>query len=222
MAYRGRGGNARGGGRFSKGGHSALSSKERAKENIYGPASSSSGPSSGAEMFKAHLAMLRAQQREADQSFDARSGYERYDSGPPRIGYLFNILPCTLNGEDRLSRSALDLYFLQQDGDTFKATVEFEPYFYVVLASHATERELISALERKFEGLVSKISAVDREDLEMPNHLAGHKRRLILLTFRSSEELMKVRSQLRPIVEKNAMAMARGDDLEVRKRRSFL
>lgn len=29
-------------------------------------------------------------------------------------------------------RSAVDLYFLEEDGSTFKATILFEPYFYVL------------------------------------------------------------------------------------------
>jgi DNA polymerase epsilon subunit 1 len=66
------------------------------------------------------------------------------------------MLPCSLVGEDQLERSALDLYLLQQDGSTFKATIAFEPYFYIVMASHTTEREreVVSVLEQKFEGLV--------------------------------------------------------------------
>ena len=58
---------------------------------------------------------------------------EPEDSGPEgRIGYLVNMLPTVMVGpDDTVERSALDMYFLQQDGNTFKATVKHEPYFYV-------------------------------------------------------------------------------------------
>lgn len=142
-------------------------------------------------------------------------GYARFEEGPDRIGYLINMLQCTLIGEDRLERSGLDMYFLQQDGDTFKATLAFQPYLYLVMASTEFEKEIRAALERKFEGLLSSLELVELEDLEMHNHLAGHKRRLLKLSFRSSSEMMTVRQQLRPIVEVNAAKQAKGESLEV-------
>jgi DNA polymerase epsilon subunit 1 len=175
--------------------------------------------SSRGDDFRAVLAAMRAAQREADQDFDARSGYARLEEGRPRDAYLVNFLPATLVGEDRLERSCIDCYFLQEDGETFKATVAYEPYFYVALASHRLEREVIAALERKFEGLVSSLTVVTMEDLEMPNHLAGHKRRLLKLSFRAVNELMRVRNQLRPVIEKNQATAARGENLEVSERR---
>ena len=134
------------------------------------------------------------------------------------------MLPCSLLGEDQLERSALDLFLLQQDGSTFKATIAFEPYFYVVMASYASEREVVAVLERKFEGLLSSatslnggergVSIVEREDLEMPNHLAGHKRRLVKMRFRAQTDLMKVRRELAKTVDYNASQQARGVNLE--------
>ena len=54
------------------------------------------------------------------------------DSGAePRTWYLINMLPTTHTGDDKVDRSALDMYFLQQDGNTFKATLIHEPYFYI-------------------------------------------------------------------------------------------
>jgi DNA polymerase epsilon subunit 1 len=226
-SYRGRGG--RGGGRERSvlhtgggGGGGGGSWRGGGRGGWRGGRGGGSGGGSGGQyskedLHRSMLSTLRQQARDADQEFDARSGYVRLESGPPRVGYLFNAQPAALVGEeDRLEHSAMDLYFLQQDGDTFKATVAYEPYFYLLLASHTAEREVVAALERRFEGLASSVSIVERDDLEMPNHLAGHKRRLVMLTFRSVNELQRVRNQLRPIVEKNGAALLRGESLEVR------
>jgi hypothetical protein len=100
---------------------------------------------------KAADILKETEAREAEEAFDNRSGYERFEEGPVRIGYLFNMLPCTITSEDRNERSALDLYFLQQNGHTFKATVSYEPYFYIILASNNSA--IPEVLGRDFSGL---------------------------------------------------------------------
>jgi DNA polymerase elongation subunit (family B) len=224
-SYRGGGGSSSssyGGRGKGRGGYNSSSSSSFAQS------SSSSSSESYSAARNALQAAARIRQRDADQAFDERSGYSRIVSSEigttPRIGYLFNMLPCSLVGEDQLERSALDLYLLQQDGSTFKATIAFEPYFYIVMASHTSEREreVVSVLERKFEGLVSSapingergVSIVEREDLEMPNHLAGHKRRLVKMRFRAQTDLMKVRRELTKTIESNLVLVNRGVNLE--------
>lgn len=156
--------------------------------------------------------------KDSEHAFDARMGYERVESGEDRVGYLFNMLPTTISCDDRHERSAIDMYFIQQDGETFKATMLYEPYFYVALAAISEDadsftREVISILERRYEGLINSIKLVEKEDLEMLNHLSGRRREYLKLSFRSVGELMTVRSQLRPIIEKNhARAAAVGGD----------
>ncbi len=133
-------------------------------------------------------------------------------------------------GEDRAERSVLDAFFVQQDGATFKATVAYEPYFYVVLAGRAAaagagaggadpeaekavEREAVTCLERKFEGLISSISVVEMEDLGMDNHLCGANRRLLRLAFRSVSELSSVRRPLQQLKDRNVRRAAAGESL---------
>lgn len=62
--------------------------------------------------------------------------YERYKEGPPRLGWMFNMLPTSLPDPSGNERSGLDMYFLEQDGGTFKATVSLPhgqhlPYYFV-------------------------------------------------------------------------------------------
>ncbi len=55
----------------------------------------------------------------------------RYNEGPPKVGWLFNILPVTLPDFGGSECSAIDLYFLEEDGGTFKAALFYQPYIYV-------------------------------------------------------------------------------------------
>ena len=46
--------------------------------------------------------------------------YPRFKEAPPRVGWLLDMSATTVPDEEGKERSGLDLYFLQQDGDTFK------------------------------------------------------------------------------------------------------
>jgi len=102
-----------------------------------------------------------------------------------------------------------------QDGETFKASLAYEPYFYVGVALSALSRarEVTAALERKFEGLIAGISTVEKEDLEMLNHLSGRRREYLQLRFRSVGELSTVKGQLKPLIERTQAAMRAGDGM---------
>jgi DNA polymerase epsilon subunit 1 len=102
-----------------------------------------------------------------------------------------------------------------QDGETFKASLAYEPYFYVgvSLSALSRAREVTAALERKFEGLIAGISTVEKEDLEMLNHLSGRRREYLQLRFRSVGELSTVKGQLKPLIERAQAAMRAGDGM---------
>ena len=52
---------------------------------------------------------------------------------------------------------------------------------------------------------------VEKEDLEMPNHLSGRKRKFLKLSFRNTVDLAAVRKVLQPAVVRNAeLAKERG------------
>ena len=52
-----------------------------------------------------------------------------------RLGWLLNILPTTVVGTEGAAagaeHSAVELYFLQQDGSTFRCNLLHRPYFYL-------------------------------------------------------------------------------------------
>ena len=142
------------------------------------------------------------QRREGADKQDADFGFARYEEGPPLTGYLVNMLSTSITDEDRLERSAVDLYFLQQDGKTFKSTLVYKPYFFL-FPKEGHAKEVASVLERRFQGVLSAAEVLEKEDLEMANHLSGKKAVYIKLSFRTVQELMDVRRQLQPIIQKN-------------------
>lgn len=64
-------------------------------------------------------------------------------------------------------RAGVDFYFIgDEEGETFKATVEYEPYF-LVAVKRGREPEVEEWCRRAFEGLVKRIKRVEKEDLQM-------------------------------------------------------
>ena len=62
--------------------------------------------------------------------------------------------------------SAVDFYFIEEDGSRFKATLPFQPYFYI-LTRPECERDVGSFLSRRFSGRIAGIDLVDKEDMDM-------------------------------------------------------
>ncbi|CAN0298600.1 unnamed protein product, partial [Hapterophycus canaliculatus] len=107
------------------------------------------------------------------------SRYERYSEGPPRLGWIFNMLPTSIPDASGNEKSGLDMYFLEQDGGTFKATVFYKPYFYVLVKDERYIQDCIQCIRRRFEDSAVELTVVDKEDLDMPNHLSGKLRRSV-------------------------------------------
>jgi DNA polymerase epsilon subunit 1 len=141
-------------------------------------------------------------------SIDESLGFSRYESGKKREGWLVNVQPTSIEDERNPGgRSALDLYFIEEDGGYFKATVEYEPYFLI-----ATKRGHESEVEEWVKrvpggGVVKTVRKVEKDDLDMPNHLLGYKRTLLELKFLNVQDLLAARKDLMPIAEKNRKSM---------------
>jgi DNA polymerase epsilon subunit 1 len=50
------------------------------------------------------------------------------------------------------------------------------------------------------------VETVDKEDLELANHLAGHQRRYLKLKFNNVGDMMNVRKELQPLVAANQVS----------------
>ncbi|KAK5125281.1 DNA polymerase epsilon catalytic subunit [Meristemomyces frigidus] len=135
---------------------------------------------------------------------DEAQGFERFDAGRPRVGWLCNMHSTSLEDSKVAGgRAAVDYYFIAEDGQTtFKASVEYDPYF-LLAVKKGKEAEVEEWVRRAHEGLVKGVERVEKEDLKMPNHLLGYRRTFLKLTFANVNDLLGVRRAVSPIAEKN-------------------
>jgi DNA polymerase epsilon subunit 1 len=100
-------------------------------------------------------------------AIDESMGFTRYESGKKKVGWLCNMHSTTIADDDNLGgRAGVDFYFIGEDGYTFKATVEYEPYF-LVAVKKGREAEVEEWARRRFEGLLKGVKRVEKEDLKM-------------------------------------------------------
>ena len=140
-------------------------------------------------------------------SIDESMGFARYDSGKKRVGWLCNMQSTSI--EDEIipgGRAGVDYFFLEEDGGSFKATVEYDPYF-LIAVRWGKEAEVEEWCRRKFEGMVKGVKRIEKEDLQMPNHLLGYRRPFLQLTFANVGDLLGVRKTIMPVAEKNKKSM---------------
>ncbi|KAK7935871.1 dna polymerase epsilon protein [Apiospora marii] len=154
----------------------------------------------------------KAERAALAHQIDESMGYARYESGRKKEGWLVNLQPTTLGLEDGDGgRAALDCYFIEEDGNTFKASLEFEPYF-LIAVRRGHESEVEEWVKRApGGGVVKNVKKVEREDLNLPNHLLGHRRTFLQLIFRNVNDLMAARKDILPLAEKNRKAMDAAD-----------
>ncbi|CAE6420593.1 unnamed protein product [Rhizoctonia solani] len=142
---------------------------------------------------------------------DEKLGFGKYLEGPKRIGWLVNMHPTLVRDEEhKTGRAGVDYYFIQDDGDMFKATLIHDPYFYVGCKS-GTESAVEEWLMKKYEGVILRINRVKKEDLKMPNHLLGHLRLYLQLQFANVSDLLAVRREIMPLALTNAAKLSAVD-----------
>jgi len=141
-------------------------------------------------------------------SIDEAMGFARYESGKKKVGWLVNLRSTSVEDEKVLDgRAALDCYFIEEDGGTFKATLEYDPYF-LVAVKRGHEAEAEEWLKRApGGGVVKSLKKVEKEDLQMPNHLLGYRRTFFQLNFSNVNDLLAARRDIMPIAEKNKKNM---------------
>ncbi len=80
--------------------------------------------------------------------------------------YCISIFQADILDEDKRLISAVDYYFIQEDGDRFKVSLPFKPYFYVATKKDC-EREVASFLTKKYAGKIATVETVAKEDLDL-------------------------------------------------------
>lgn len=111
----------------------------------------------------------------------------------------------TTDDKDRLV-SAMVYYFMEEDGSCFKSLLMFQPYFLLATAADC-EEEIKTYLQKKYTNEISHMETIVKEDLELDNHLTGLTRTFVKVSFYTSDDLMKVRKDLLPHVNRNKKAV---------------
>lgn len=100
------------------------------------------------------------------EEIDSKYGFNRHRTSNELVGWLINFQPTELVDDSKRFVSAVDYYFLTEDNQKFKATVPYNPYFYV-LTKEGTERDVLAYLSRKYFGKIAKLEIVEKEDLDL-------------------------------------------------------
>uniref|UniRef100_A0A3B4B4F5 DNA polymerase epsilon catalytic subunit n=1 Tax=Periophthalmus magnuspinnatus TaxID=409849 RepID=A0A3B4B4F5_9GOBI len=145
-------------------------------------------------------ALKRLEHSQFTDEMDSRFGFDRIQEPGEKTGWLINMHPTEILDEDKRLVSAVDYYFIQEDGSRFKVHIQKAcfPSFQTIFLC-----KVISYLSKKFQGKVAKLEMVPKEDLDLPNHLVGLKRNYIKLAFNTMDDLNKVRREIAPAVRKN-------------------
>ncbi|XP_053510024.1 DNA polymerase epsilon catalytic subunit A [Ictalurus furcatus] len=147
-------------------------------------------------------AVKRLERSQFTDEMDARYGFERMKEPGEKTGWLINMHPTEILDDDKRMISAVDYYFIQEDGNRFKVALPYKPYFYIATKQNC-EREVVSFLSKKYQGKIAKLETVPKEDLDLHNHLVGLKRNYIKLSFNTVDDLIKVKREISPAVRKN-------------------
>nr|KAJ3422362.1 DNA polymerase epsilon catalytic subunit [Polyrhizophydium stewartii] len=144
-----------------------------------------------------------AEHAKARDELDEKMGFARYVEGPERLGWLINIQPTTVpDSEIQNGKAGVDLYFLEEDGGSFKATLLYQPYLFVV-CKPGTEGDVEEFIRRQFQNTILSVTRVVKDDLELANHIAGQKRVLVKISFWNVKQLKNVRMALTQIIDRN-------------------
>ncbi|KAJ1561774.1 DNA polymerase epsilon catalytic subunit, partial [Nowakowskiella sp. JEL0078] len=144
--------------------------------------------------------------RDAEE-LDVRMGFAQLQDKESRLGWLVNMQPTlSLDSDYAGGKAAIDFYFLQEDATTFKTTILFEPYFYV-LCKPGAELDVEEYLLRRFERQIQSIQRHQKDDLTLPDHLIGTRRTALKLSFHNEANKSAVKRVLTPIVERNKKSL---------------
>jgi DNA polymerase epsilon subunit 1 len=187
---------------------------DRSFGRAYRPAGSTSGPrrtktveAGSLRASEATSQDERVQATRQAHAIDERMGFARYEAGRRRVGWLCNMHSTSV--EDAAvtgGRAGVEYYFIDDEGGTFKAIVEYDPYF-LVAVRRGREADVEEWIKRRFEGAVKTVARVEKDDLGMPNHLLGYKRGFLELRFANVQDLLAARREILPVAEKNKMNM---------------
>ncbi|RZB74984.1 DNA polymerase epsilon catalytic subunit A-like [Glycine soja] len=141
--------------------------------------------------------------RTPEEELEAKLGFDLFSEGEKRLGWLLTFASSSVDDEDSYKvYSCVDLYFVAQDGSSFKTKFRFRPYFYVA-TKDKMEIDVEAYLKRRYEGQIADVEIIEKEDLDLKNHLSGLRKSYLKLSFDTVQQLMDVKRDLMPTVERN-------------------
>lgn len=136
---------------------------------------------------------------------DKTMGFDIFEEGADRTGWLINFHTTTvISDATSIRKSAVDFYFLDDDGGAFKVRYIYNPYF-LIRCKSGKEHEVEEYLRRNFEGTIKDIEVVEKEDLRMPNNIVGAKCELLKLRFWHIQDLLTCRKDIQKVIQKNCV-----------------
>ncbi|KAK1559202.1 hypothetical protein Q3G72_011797 [Acer saccharum] len=111
--------------------------------------------------------------RTADEELESKLGFDLFSEGQSRLGWLLTFASSSWEDqENRKAYSCIDLYFVSQDGSTFKAKYKFRPYFYAA-TKDKMEMDVEAYLRRRYERQIADIVIARKEDLDLEKRLSN-------------------------------------------------
>ena len=84
---------------------------------------------------------------------DEKLGFPRIQEGPRKEGWLVNMHPTLVKDPDHASgKAGVDFYFIDDDGETFKTTFLYEPYFCIACKVSYTRHAFRLYADMSYEG----------------------------------------------------------------------
>ncbi|GAB4856744.1 DNA polymerase epsilon catalytic subunit A [Ancistrocladus abbreviatus] len=141
--------------------------------------------------------------RSAEEELESKLGFNVFTEGDKRLGWLLTLASSSMHDQDSDKvYSCVDLYFVTQDGSSFKVKYKFQPYFYAAIKDKM-ETDVEAYLRRRYENEIANIEILEKEDLDLKNHLSGLRKSYLKISFDTVQQLMHVRNDLLRVVEAN-------------------
>jgi DNA polymerase epsilon subunit 1 len=101
-----------------------------------------------------------------NDKIDTTLGFKKYEAGEMKIGWLVNFKTTSVVNEDDQHLSAIEYYFVEENGGTFKVTKDYEPYFYIG-TKPGMEQQVEQYLSKQYTTRIAKMVIVEKEDLDL-------------------------------------------------------
>ncbi|KAG9158142.1 hypothetical protein Leryth_000281, partial [Lithospermum erythrorhizon] len=139
----------------------------------------------------------------AEEQLESKLGFDLFTQGDKRLGWLLTFSSSSWEDQETHKEySCIDCYFVCQDGSAFKVKHKFRPYFYAA-TKDKMEMDVDAYLRRRYENQIADIEILEKEDLDLKNHLSGLRRSYLKISFDTVQQLMHVKRDLMHIVERN-------------------